>query len=219
MKLQYLVNTNHNHKLRQNRANLKRAKSPVSFPQEILWALIGLLLTVVSTFFPVSAANWSGQGVVSQSLGVTFQVGAVLLTGCVGGKNAGALAQVAYLILGLTSLPVFAQGGDWQYWQQPSFGYLLGFVPGAWVCGWLAFRRRPKLEMLALSAACGLSVIHLCGLVYLLGLRFFSPVASETIANLPVAVLHYSLIPLPGQLVVTCAVAVIAYLLRLILFY
>ena len=46
------------------------------------------------------------------SLGVTYQVGAVLLVGCLGGKNAGALSQIAYLSLGLSPwFPVFAQGG------------------------------------------------------------------------------------------------------------
>jgi biotin transport system substrate-specific component len=214
------VNTNHKDQLKQNRANLKKAKSPVSLPLEILWALIGLLLTIVSTFFPVSIINWSDHGVVPHSLGVTLQIGAVLLTGCLGGKNAGALAQVAYLILGLTQLPVFAHGGDWQYWHEPTFGYILGFIPGAWVCGWLAFRRRPKLENLAFSAVCGLLVIHLCGLLYIVGLSLFNPLASKIPLNiLPTTIFNYSLMPLPSQLVIICAVTIIAYLFRLILFY
>lgn len=219
MKLQFPVSTNRKDQLKQNRANLKKSKSPISCPQEFLWGFIGLLLTIASTFFPASIINWSENGVTPQSLGVTFQIGAVLLTGCLGGKNAGALAQVAYVILGLTKLPIFAQGGDWQYWQQPSFGYILGFIPGAWLCGWLAFRYRRKLEMLAFSALCGLLIIHVCGLLYLLGLFFFSPVASDTIPSLPAAILNYSLLPFPGQLVLICAVAIIAYILRLILFY
>ena len=69
------------------------------------------------------------------SLGVTYQIGGVLLVGCLGGKNAGALSQIAYLVMGLTLLPVFADGGGIGYVKLSQFGYLLGFIPGAWICG------------------------------------------------------------------------------------
>jgi len=107
--------------------------------------LIGLLLTIFSTFVPVSLASWSAAGLSSQKLGITYQIGAVLLTGCLGGKNAGLLAQVAYIFLGLTWLPVFAQGGGMGYLKEASFGYILGFMPGAWLCGWLASLLTMKL--------------------------------------------------------------------------
>jgi biotin transport system substrate-specific component len=198
----------------------------VSVPNEFLWALIGLLLTILSTFFEAfitnSPWNWSKNGIQPQSLGVTFQVGAVLLTGCLGGKNAGALAQIAYVILGvLLGLPIFARGGGWGYLQEPSFGYILGFIPGAWLCGFLAFRSRPKLEIFAFSAACGLSVIHFCGIAYLIGLSFLNSGSNPhvTPANLLSAIFNYSVAPLPGQLVIICTVAVIAFILRKVLFY
>nr|WP_243397353.1 biotin transporter BioY [Crocosphaera subtropica] len=194
----------------------------MSFANELLWAIIGLLLTIFSTFVEAFVTNmpwtWTEQGVNSMPLGVTFQVGAVLLTGCMGGKNAGFLAQVAYVFLGLFWYPVFAQGGGLQYWQQPSFGYILGFMPGAWLCGWLAFQRRTKLEVLGISAAAGLLIIHGCGLIYLLGLFFLSP-ANLPSDNLFDLIINYSVEPIPGQLVVVCVVAVIAFILRHILFY
>lgn len=78
--------------------------SKVSATNEFLWAIIGFLLTVFSTFVQAFVTNppwnWEQQGVNSVPLGVTFQVGAVLLTGCMGGKNAGALAQLAYVFWG-----------------------------------------------------------------------------------------------------------------------
>lgn len=162
--------------------------------------------------------NWEQQGVESIPLGVTFQVGAVLLTGCVGGKNAGVLSQIAYIFLGLFGLPVFAQGGSLHYWREPSFGYLLGFIPGAWLCGFMAFRTRRRLECLARSAVCGLFVIHLCGLVYLIGLSFLNPTTVSP-NSLPELIMNYSANPLPSQLVITCAVAVVAFILRHLLFY
>jgi biotin transport system substrate-specific component len=182
---------------------------------ELLWAFIGLFLTIFGTMVEASFANplasWSDRVVPTVSLGVTYQIGAVLLVGCLGGKNAGALSQIAYLALGLTPwFPVFAQGGGMSYLSEPSFGYLLGFVPGAWVCGWLAFRDRSRLELLGVSCLAGLAVVHLVGIGYLL-LR--PDAVSWSLVS------QYSWQPLPGQLAIACAAAVLAYFLRLLLFY
>ena len=141
-----------------------------------------------------------------------------MLVGCLGGKNAGALSQIAYLILGLTSLPVFSQGGGIGYFQQPQFGYLLGFVPGAWVCGSLAFQVPRKLEYLAFCCVCGLLTIHLFGLGYLILSHIFHWTSPQALPFLQTA-LQYSFYPLPGQLAIVCAVTVLVYGLRLLLFY
>ncbi len=191
-------------------------------PNQLIWSLIGLLLTIGGTFLEAyvtsAPSGWSEHGIQTIPLGVTYQIGAVLLVGCLGGRKAGALSQIAYLILGLTWLPVFYQGGGISYLQQPHFGYLLGFVPGAWVCGFLAFQVSPKLESLAFSCLAGLLTIHLCGLGYLMLSQIFHWTGSQALPLLPAA-LKYSFYPLPGQLAVVCAVTVLAYGLRLILFY
>jgi len=196
-------------------------------PFELFWALIGLILTIAATWMEVFITNapwdWGGTGLQVYSVGVSFQVGAVLLTGCLGGKNAAALAQIAYLTLGLLlfqvfELQVFTQGGGLAYVREPSFGYLVGFIPAAWICGYLAFRDAPKLETLALSSVSGLAAIHGCGLVYLCLAYGFSWLGHPSLSFLQ-AVATYSLWPLPGQLVVACAVAVIAFIARRLLFY
>lgn len=191
-------------------------------PNQLLWAFIGLLLTIGGTFLEAhitsSPWNWSHDGVQSFSIGVTYQIGAVLLVGCLGGKNAGAISQIAYLLLGLTWLPIFAQGGGLDYLKQPYFGYVLGFIPGAWICGWLAFKVQPKLESLALSCICGLFAIHVTGLIYLAFSYIFKLISPQTLSVFQVA-LKYSLYPLPGQLIVLCAVTVLAYFLRHLMFY
>lgn len=182
-----------------------------------MWALIGLLLTIGGTFLEASIASPSWklfqEGIPIYSLGVTYQVGAVLLVGCLGGKNAGALSQIAYVVLGLIWLPVFTQGGGLEYLKQPTFGYLLGFIPGAWVCGWLAFKSRPRLEYLAFSCLCGLFSVHLIGVLYLAISFFFN---QDLLLS---AIFKYSVYPLPGQLAVLCAVTVLAFFLRKVMFY
>lgn len=189
---------------------------------QLLWSMIGLLLTMGGTFLEVYGVtlpwNWGEQGIQTYSLGVTCQIGAVLLVGCLGGKNAGALSQIAYLVMGLIWLPVFADGGGIGYVRLSHFGYLLGFIPGAWICGLLAFKARPRLETLAFSCVSGLLTIHICGVTYLIISYIFQWTGVE---NMPLiqAILRYSWFALPGQLAVVCAVTVIAYLLRHIMFY
>lgn len=193
---------------------------------EILWALIGLVLTIGATWleaFITSAPwQWGTAGIQIYSLEVSFQVGAVLLTGCLGGKNAAALAQIAYVALGvvlfhLFGLLLFTQGGGLGYVREPSFGYLLGFIPGGWLCGQLAFREPPKLEELAYSSLAGLAVIHGCGLVYLAIAALGQWLAVTS--SLGELVWIYTVAPLPGQLIMVCAVAVVAFILRRVLFY
>ncbi len=196
-------------------------------PLDFLWALIGLVLTIAATWLEAFVTNapwdWRVTGIQTYSLGVSFQVGAVLFTACVGGKNAAALAQIAYLALGLLmfqwfNLPIFTQGGGLGYVREASFGYLLGFIPAAWVCGLLAFQDRPKLERFALSSLCGLGVIHGCGLLYL-AIASMGGWLKDVSFPAWDAMMAYSIAPLPGQVMMICAVSVLAFLLRQLLFY
>lgn len=196
-------------------------------PTELMWALIGLVLTILATWMEVFTLNgpwdWGDMGIQIASVGVSFQVGAVLLTACVGGKNAAALSQIAYLVLGLAlfqvfELPVFTAGGGLSYVREPGFGYLLGFVPAGWLCGYLAFREPPQLESLALSCLSGVGVIHALGLTYLT-LASLMGWLQQVNASYWELVLGYSLLPLPGHLVVVCAIAVLSLAMRHLLFY
>lgn len=194
----------------------------VAAPAELLWALIGLILTIGGTFLEAYMMNapwsWGQGGVITHSLGVSYQIAAVLLVGCLGGRNAALISQLAYLTLGLTWLDVFTEGGGFDYLQRPTFGYLLGFVPGAWICGWFAFRMPLRIETLALSCISGLAAIHGVGLVYLAIARGLGWVGASA-GSLWEQILAYSVYPIPGQLAIVCAVTVIAYTLRNVLFY
>jgi biotin transport system substrate-specific component len=192
-------------------------------PIDLLWALIGLILTIAGTFLEAFITgiplDWSqSANVPVQSLGVTWQIGAVLLIGCVAGRNAAAIAQIAYLLLGLTWLNIFASGGGPGYIYQPTFGYLLGFIPGAWICGALAFRVPRRLESLAFSCICGLLTIHLTGISYLVVTHVLNWTENSA-GVLWRSLLRYSIVPFPGQLALACAVTVLSFVLRHLLFY
>jgi biotin transport system substrate-specific component len=199
-----------------------KSLQPVVTLTDLLWALIGLLLTIGGTLLKASITSfpwmWNDQGVPLHFLGVSYQIGAVLLVSCLGGKNAGIMSQIAYLALGLAGFPVFTKGNALDYLREPSFGYLLGFLPGAWVCGYLAFKQPPRLESLALSSLGGLLCVHVTGVSYLL-LTYWLKWSDATAYPLKQAFFTYSLNLIPGQLAVTCAVTVLAFAMRLIMFY
>jgi len=189
---------------------------------ELLWALIGLLLTIGGNFLNASIVgvpwSWTPQGIPAHFLGVSYQIGAVLFVGCMGGRNAGVISQVAYLLLGLANFQFFAQGGGLSYLREPVFGYLLGFLPGAWVCGYWAFRSAPRLEWLAGCCLSGLAVIHAVGALYL-WVGYSLKLVGPSKMTFSVALSVYSGNLLPGQLAVVCAVSVLAFFMRRAMFY
>lgn len=76
---------------------------------------------------------------------ITLQVFFVILSALFLGKYYGALCQVLYISLGLIGIPVFTNGSGIGYVMQPSFGYLLGFIPAAFVIGYLAEKFEKKV--------------------------------------------------------------------------
>jgi biotin transport system substrate-specific component len=203
-------------KLNQNESNYLPP-----LPEILLWAIVGLILTIGGTFVQAYTVTapwfWFGKGLAVQTLGVSYQIGAVLLTGCVGGANAALLSQLLYVCLGLFGLPIFDRGGGWQYLQEPHFGYLLGFIFGAWLCGFLAFRQLATLFSLISSCLVGLVIIHLSGILYLTVLYYTSGLGRE-LNSIWQGILIYSWNLLPGQLAVVCAAASIALVMRKLMF-
>jgi biotin transport system substrate-specific component len=210
----------------------------ISRPYIFMWMIVGLFLTICANFMTVyvtsSPFGWLGDGITAYQLGSTCQIGAVLLVSCLGGRTAGVLTQVAYLLVGLLWLKVFNDGGGIGYLQKPTFGYLLGFVPGSWVCGQLAFKRfslkntldeledkqkyKPQLEYLGLSCLCGLVTIHFVGIVYLILFKIINWQQSGGFKLLDSIVIH-SVYPFLSHLVLACTAASIAFVLRRIMFY
>lgn len=195
----------------------------ISSFNEFFWALTGLMLTIFGTFVEVFMILpiTGNENLKPSSLGITYQLAGVFFTPLVGGKNAAAYAQIAYVILGLFKLPIFYQGGSVEYFQYPSFGYILGFIPGAWLCGFLVLPGKRRLELFALSAFLGLLVIHLCGILYLLLYTTITPLFGNVLSDTYLwdAINWYSITPFPSQLALICAVSVVAFILRFILFY
>ena len=61
----------------------------------------------------------------------TLQFLFTTLAGLLLGSSLGSACVLAYILLGLLGLPIFAAGGGPGYIFNPSFGYLIGFWLGA----------------------------------------------------------------------------------------
>lgn len=99
---------------------------------------------------------------------VTGQTFAVLTIGALLGSRRGCLAVLAYLAEGAAGLPVFAFGGGVGAFADPTGGYLIGFVPAAYVTGSLAQRGWDRrIASTVLAMALGNAAIYACGLFWL----------------------------------------------------
>lgn len=96
----------------------------------------------------------------------TLQVAFVCLAGLWLGPWRGAASQVAYLTAGLVGFPIFAKGGGPQYLFEPSFGYLVGFVPGAFLAGYVG-RETASMWRLVAAAYAGMLMVYALGITHL----------------------------------------------------
>jgi len=100
---------------------------------------------------------------------ITGQTLGVLLIGTVLGSKRGAIAMGAYLLQGISGLPVFAGGAfGLAYMFGPTGGYLLGFIPAAFVCGLLAEKGMDRhIVTTLLAMVIGTGIIFACGFSWL----------------------------------------------------
>lgn len=101
-------------------------------------------------------------------LSITFQLLFAVLAGIILGPIKGMIAMTIYLLLGLVGLPVFSLGGGLGYITQPSFGFILGFIPGAYITGLVYNKLNLKPYPRALiSFLTGAFVVYLIGITYM----------------------------------------------------
>jgi len=98
---------------------------------------------------------------------VTLQVLVVLLAGMVLGARDGALSQLFYISLIALNLPVDARMVGAAAFFSPTAGYLIGFIPAAFVTGWLIERSNRSTVQRWLAAVVGILVIYALGYLLL----------------------------------------------------
>lgn len=138
---------------------------------------------------------------------VSAQTLGTMLAGSVLGARLGAASQLVYVLMGALGLPVYAGGaGGLSVLLGPTGGYLVGFVLGAYVTGWMASSSR--------AGAARLLMAHLVGGVlvpYAVGVL---QLALVTGMNLPQAVAAGALPFLAGDAVKVVVATAVARRLR-----
>jgi biotin transport system substrate-specific component len=130
---------------------------------------------------------------------ITLQVMAVLLAGLVMGPKAGA-SQIVYLAMIVAGLPVDARALGLAALTGPTAGYLMGFVPAAFLTGWLAERLPATRASRFLAATAGV------GIIYAVGVAWLTPAVGSLRTAWMLGVAPFILIDL-GKALVAAAVA------------
>jgi len=175
-------------------------------------ALAGLMLILVGSML-TSGFLFPGIDPMTNVINIptTWQVPALLLCAITTGPRSGVISATAYLTIGLFHLPIFHGGGGLTYLLTPSFGYLTGFIPTAWFSG----RLSQQIEMndflgLTLAAMGGVILLHICGVFNLI----IGSMLSLWPQNLLSLLFTHSLVPLPAQITLCPAIAILAVLIR-----
>ena len=129
--------------------------------QSMVYAALFAALTAVGAFMSIPLPG---------GVPITLQVLFVLLAGALLGSRWGAVSMVVYLLLGAVGLPVFARGGSGiGAILGPTGGYLISYVPAAYVTGWLIEKRGGKTFSWNVPAmAVGLLIIYALGVAQLM---------------------------------------------------
>lgn len=97
---------------------------------------------------------------------ITGQTFGALLVGAGLGWRRGISSMVLYTLAGLVGVPWFA--GHQSGWAMASFGYIIGMVIAAGVCGYLAERRADRTPLKSLPMmALGSVIIYAVGVTWL----------------------------------------------------
>lgn len=129
----------------------------------------------------------------------TLQFLFTMLAGLLLGSKLGTLSVFIYMVLGLVGIPIFAEGGGIGYVLKPSFGYIIGFILGTFLTGFIVEHMKSrKYFKVVLANFAGLLVVYLVGMVYYY-------IIGNFVINAPIGIwplfLYCFLLAVPGDIV------------------
>lgn len=129
---------------------------------------------------------------------ITLQVMFTTLAGLLIGPKLGSISVAVYVFLGLIGIPVFTGGGGPSYVLQTSFGYLIGFIVGAFITGLIASKGEPSFKRNLIASFTGLLVIYIIGCAYCF---LISRLYLKNDVGIWAVVLHGAIMCLPGDII------------------
>lgn len=127
--------------------------------QRLVSIAVFTLLTILSAKISLETGN--------PEVPFTMQVLVVLLAGMVLGARDGALSQMAYVALIAVGQPWDTRGLGAAALFGPTGGYLLGFIPAAFLAGYLVEKSGKRLWQRWLAGITGIGVIYFFGVPHL----------------------------------------------------
>ncbi|WP_326909544.1 biotin transporter BioY [Sedimentibacter sp. MB31-C6] len=99
---------------------------------------------------------------------ITLQTFFVLLSGIILGSRKAMFSQIAYILLGLVGLPIFAGfSGGLQTITKPSFGFLIGSVLAAYCVGKITEKKSDSTTNMYIAVIIGTLIIYAIGIPYM----------------------------------------------------
>lgn len=130
------------------------------------------------------------------------------LAGLLLGRKLGSASVGLYVILGLVGLPIFTGGGGIGYILQPTFGYLIGFIAGSWVSGYIIERtKNPSLKTYIIAGFLNLIVVYLLGMVYYYVIANYYINSPITVWGL---ILYCFILAVPGDILICFVSSILA---------
>lgn len=145
----------------------------------------------------------------------TLQFFFTTMAGIILGKKRGAISVGLYTLLGLLGLPVFAEGGGFWYIIKPTFGYMIGFIAGSYLTGYLVWDKDWKDgKHIFLAALIGLLAVYAIGMGYYY-------VIGNFVINSPIGIwplfLYCFLLAVPGDFALCILATVVSKRMRKII--
>lgn len=156
-------------------------------------AVLGLLPPLALPFIPVP--------ITAQTLGV-------MLAGSVLGARKAGLSLLLFHLLVAAGLPLLAGGnGGLAVYVGPTGGFFVGFVPAAFVIGWLTERAWTRLSV---PLAFAINVLGGIGVIYAVGIPWLAVAAKLPLAKAALGSLAF----VPGDCVKAAIAASVAVTLK-----
>ncbi len=122
---------------------------------------------VLCAFFAALTAVTAQIAIPVGPVPISLATCSVFLAGALLGSKSGAVSQAVYVLLGVAGVPVFAmlKGGP-EVLAGPTGGYILGYIPAAWLVGFITERRENKFYVLLPAMLAGFLVYMTTGTLW-----------------------------------------------------
>ena len=166
---------------------------------------------IVTALFAALCAAGAFVKIYVGTVPITLQLLFTTLAGLLLGKDRGLISVALYLFIGLAGVPVFAGGGGLSYLLQPSIGYLIGMMLGAYVAGAIYEKGQGSARSLILACAANMVIVYLFGLLFL---HLITSYYIKAPMSLNALFVSGCLVFIPGDILCCAASAVLAKRLK-----